>query len=64
MDTEYYGYDIYYQEKSEFIKSIFAWSLFLIAIIMLFIKEWELYNMILQVIIVVSCYNFINVYNS
>ena len=52
MDREYYGTDIYYQKKSEFIKGIFAWSLFLIAIIMLFIREWELYNRILQVMVV------------
>ena len=50
MDTKCDGYEIHYQEKCEFIKSIFAWNLFLIAVIMLFIKKWELYNMILQVI--------------
>ena len=50
MDTKCDGYEIHYQERCEFIKSIFAWNLFLIAVIMLFIKKWELYNMILQVI--------------
>lgn len=51
MDREY---DIsglwYHQEKGEFMKSIFAWVLFFIAIIMLFISKINLYDMILQCI--------------
>jgi len=50
MDIKYEDSDIYYQEKSEFIKSVFTWNLFFSAIMMIFIKQLHLYNMILGVI--------------
>lgn len=62
MDIKYKDSGVYYQEKSEFIKSTFVWNLFFIAIMMLFIKQAHLYNMILGVIrllIVVTLLMFI-----
>lgn len=60
---EYYGKDIYYQEKNEFIKSTFAWSLLFIAISLIFLKDVYLTNMILRVIrllVIITLLMFIN----
>ena len=55
MDIKYDGNIIYYQDKYKFIKSLLAWSLFFIAIIMLFADKWNMYRVILGTVRLLIC---------
>ena len=55
MDIKYDGNIIYYQDKYKFIKSLLAWSLFFIAIIMLFADKWNMYRVILGTVRLLVC---------
>lgn len=55
MDIKYDGNIIYYQDKYKFIKSLLAWSLFFIAIIMIFADKWNMYRVILGTVRLLIC---------